>query len=374
MAKQVPKTDAVKALVAKATGSDSVDMDKIAVYEAVFANTLPLRRQTGLHAGARIGADVFGEMIAALDNGQSVPVQIMHNTDVLPTGKVLSAKLMPGPKQSNQLQGLFYVDTTDPALISKLDSGTVDEVSVSILNKQLLCSDCGWDYMGDDCTLDNLWGCVCANGHEVGKNGTHIQSHGLKAWSELSLVGRGAVDGAKILPKPKQTYGADPVRLAARGFDDSILALRASVSDTKEPTYMIDAAAHAAVLAEVAIGKHTLTETTAKLTAAEASIASLTASVAELNSKLAAAVAPNAADHEAALALIDELGKAALAATGKAGTELPASVPDRLTLIRETRAALALAIPAGGSGAGPAAGAGAKPHAASLNAFRSTRS
>ena len=343
MVKQVPKSDRVRAILAKVVGDEEVNADDYAVFEAIFANTLPLRRQGGIYESARIGVDTLAAAAERINAGETIPLALMHRSG-LPSGRVMSAKLRPAVDGSTELVGMFFLPKSEIELVAKLDTGTINEVSVNFMPSQLLCSECGFDYMSDEATFDNLWGGVCANGHKIGKNGTHVRIHGLKSWNELSLVDRGAVNGAKILPRSEQT---DPARLAARGFDNRILALCASASDALPPPENTEMASEAV-------------ETAAKLIVAERDLVAATTKITDLEAKLAAAEAKATEvaasdvvqlklDRDAAVGLVDEIGKATLAALGRGTENLPEVISDRVKLVKDLRANLTMVIPSGGA-------------------------
>jgi len=344
MVKQVPKSDQVRAILAKVVGDEAVNADDYAVFEAIFANTLPLRRQGGIYEGARIGADMLAAAAERLNAGETIPLALMHRSG-LPSGRVMSAKLRPAVDGSTELVGMFFLPKSEIELVTKLDTGTINEVSINFMPSQLLCSECGFDYMSDEATFDNLWGCVCANGHKIGKNGVHVRVHGLKSWNELSLVDRGAVNGAKILPRSEQT---DPARLAARGFDNRILALCASASDALPPPpenpEMTPEAVETA--AKLIVAERDLAAATTKITDLEAKLAAAEAKVTELSASDAAQLK---VDRDAAVGLVDEIGKATLAALGRGTENLPEIISDRVKLVKDLRASLTMVIPPGGA-------------------------
>ena len=63
MLKTVPRSDKTDALIAKAYGDTNIDPSGLSVFEAVYANTTPLRRRNGIYAGAHLQPDVFAEMV-----------------------------------------------------------------------------------------------------------------------------------------------------------------------------------------------------------------------------------------------------------------------------------------------------------------------
>ena len=369
MFKQVTKTDGIKAQIAKAYGDPDVRPDDLAVFEAVAANTLPLRRSKGIYAGARLGHDVLSGMAATINSGEHIPLQIMHR-DALPVGKVFAASLQPMAGGETALHTMFYLPKKESELVGKIDSGSLNDVSVGMLPKQLLCSTCGFDYMGDEADIMNLLDCTCANGHAIGKDGVHVRVHGVKQMQELSLVNKGAAVGASILPRNRQKMGwvsTSPERLAARGVDDLIYALFAmageipvSTNPSKDTPKMDELVT---LKAEAIVATRDLADAKTKLDAAVAEATGLQAKLAEAEAKLADALKGDLAAAKAELAAVGEFisdwAKAALAATGKTDA-LPATLAEQITIVRDARAALALAIPTGGASRGAGAGTGDK--------------
>ncbi|HQT78090.1 MAG TPA: hypothetical protein PLD10_13630 [Rhodopila sp.] len=351
MVKQVPKSDRINALIAKAYGDPAVDTSEMAVFEAIVANTKPLRRTTGLHAKAVLGTDVLAELTQIVNSGEHVPLQAMHQGG-LPKGKVFYAEMRQGEDGTPQTHMLFYLPKTNSDITAKIDAGVIGEVSVGFMPKKLLCSSCGFDYMSDEATFENLWDCTCANGHAIGKDGVHARVHGVEKLSELSLVDRGAVNGAVILPRPKQTPDSPlTARFSERGMDVRAFYIAASAENppTNPETNTME-------LAEV---KADLIVATRDLTAAKETISSKDAEIAELKAKLATSEGIVAtlkeldgtkakADLDVALSLLDEIGRATYAAMGKPDTKLPETISERVASIKLARAELALAIPEGG--------------------------
>src|SRR5690606_3498634 len=148
-----------------------------------------------------------------------LPLMSDHELFGEPKGRMFHAGLNYGEDGEIELRALFYLDETEEKLIKKLDSASLDEVSVSFLASSMLCSECGWDYFQFG-TSENFNTRTCENGHTIGEDGVHAELVGLNQFIELSLVARGAADKPKIVGKsqsklaPQSTY-----RLAARGFD-----------------------------------------------------------------------------------------------------------------------------------------------------------
>lgn len=394
MFKQVPQTEKVKALVAAAYGDPAVDLSKLAIFEAVVLNTKPLRRKGGLFDSATIDASAFNQMKDIVDGGRHIPLIIQHTLlsgDPLPVGKVFASEIIIGDDMTPELRAMFYLPTSEDKLVARINAGAVAEVSAGMRFGKLECSSCGWDYNSPDATSENIFECVCANGHVIGKDGVHLKLSQLQDWMELSVVDRGAVNGAKILPRPSQSMAkTDPTKLAARGFDDRVLTLFASVSDTsqtskpapKEPNMDVNQALIDANV-KLALTERERDDHKGKTTALEAKLAEGTtllaardATIADLTAKLDAASKTDAAklkvDLDAAMSVLDEYATAALLATGKPATALPETVSERVELIKSARASLSLAIPVGGASAPAGANEAEKPQdlMASFTAFR----
>jgi hypothetical protein len=367
MVKQVSPSPQVKAKLAASYGDDSLDMAKLAVFEAVTLNTKPLLRKGGIFEGAMIQASVFPEMLAQLDT-KHVPLIVMHGAsmDPLPIGKAFASQIVFDETGAPMLNTMFYLPKTETDLVSRIDSGVVAEVSAGMKFNSLLCSACNWNYASAQATFDILIERTCTNGHVIGQNGVHLKCSNLADWIELSLVDRGAVDGAKILPRKAQQMGQlDAAKLAITGFDDRILNLFASVSDTQVPTNpgepdMVDHTERlmtlSAEMATMKIGHESATAQVATLTA---NLAASTERVTTLEAELAEArtgeIVSLKAELKLAGDLIAEYATAALFSTGKKATDLPETISDRVALIGAARAQLALAIPTGGVSQPPAA-------------------
>lgn len=389
MLKQVPHSPKLQAQIAAAYGDPNADTSTLAVFEAVAANTKPLLRKGGLFDSAVIGIDVLSAMKNALASDIHVPLGIMHGntSEELPIGKVFASELV-NTNDGPELHALFYLDGSQTDLIGRINSGTVAEVSVGITTQQMLCSQCGWDFMSDEATSENIWDCTCANGHVLGKDGVHTNLHGLAAWREMSLVDRGAVNGSKILARPQMSMGKpDPLKLAARGFDDRVLTLFASVSDTLVPTKPAPKETPAMELKELVASNTELsvklamldrdkTEGATALAAAQATVATHVAKITALEAELAVAKNADATklkvDLDLAMGLLDELGTASLGLLGK-GETLPETVSARVDLVREARVKLAVVIPVNGASQGTGSGKGDEATVTNFSAFKTGR-
>lgn len=334
--------------------------DSVVVYEAIALNTRPIRKRHPLYFGAVHRRDVLLEMAARVER-ESVPLQVMHDGEQLPIGRAFHGMVFDTGSES-ELRVLFAVDKTHQDVIAKIDSGTVDQVSVSVIGKQLKCSACGFDYFGEQATFENIFTGTCDQGHVLGEDGVHAVIEGLDQWFELSLVGQGGAENARIVKRDQSRLGADLQRLAAKIKDVDLLILTAS-ADTNTGKESMDENLKALV-AQITEAKVELVTLTAKadgLTASVAEkdtkIAELTAKVAELEEKLTAlgdpATALTAAQTELATtkesltaadtALRDVLTKV-LTASGKVDETLPENLADVITEITANAEKMAAAL------------------------------
>lgn len=346
--KQVEKTPNIIAKLQKAVG-DGVDSSNLAVFEAISLNTLPIRKRHPLYTDATHSKNFLSEMAAQL-NAESLPIYLMHDSYApTPFGRAFYAEVVDTMGVS-EVRTLFWVDkAAHPDVVEKMNNGTVDQVSVSVLPKSLVCSGCGFDFMGPNADLfDNILTGTDPKGHVMGQGGYHAVASSLDSWMELSLVGRGGARGARILPRDEQKLGSTTFqRLAASGVDLSLVTLVASA----EPMNMD----LTQLIAE-------LTDNKAKVTVADAAIVTLTgqntaltAEVADLKTKLEAAAkpveGPKQEDLDAAVNALRDVTLKVLVASGKVDAKTADfDVATCVSTITETSASLAAKLIAGGAG------------------------
>jgi hypothetical protein len=318
------------------------NLDTLVVYEAIAANQMPLRRNRGLYKGARFTPGMMREMAAAVA-AESVPLQLQHNTEPLPVGRVFAAEVY-----DDELRTLFAVNQeTQPALISDLDAGVVDQVSVGILPSRLLCSECGWDYMGEGATFENFWTHTCANGHTVGEDAVFVWMAALETFMEQSLVGKGAVRGPKIVaPSESQFAKSTTVRRLAASAEQAGLFVCSGIPEpSRKENKNVDMEKFLAQLtasaSEAATAKAQLAVLTAQLGDREATIATLQARVTELET---AAAAPNS-DVETAVAVLTEIATRSAVALGEQTPAVPKTVSELQAFIAERQAKLTAVLP-----------------------------
>lgn len=287
-------------LIQTRVGSD-IDTSGLAVFEAISLNTRPLPGKNGtLHEGAVITSLTLQQMADHINNGGHLPLISDHQLMGEPKGRVFSAKVLYGSRGDLELRTLFYLDATEDRLVRKLNAGSLDEVSVSFMPTEFRCSTCGWDYFSPEASFDNLLDRTCANGHEIGTNGTHAELNGLSDFIELSLVARGAADQAKIVGQSESRLApATALRLVARGFDQNSLLVQATRGVS--PVAEFDTSAFVTELTNAKVGVATLT---LERDGARATVTTLTADVDRLTTELAAAETA----REAAVTALAEAG------------------------------------------------------------------
>lgn len=355
--KQINKTPEITAALRQSVGS-SVNIDNLAVYEAIAFNNRPIRKNHPLFKGAVADRSLLLEMAAALSI-ESRPIRIEHNDDGMPLGRAFIGRVKDNGAES-ELRVLFFVDKTEEKAINKIDSGTFDQVSVSVLPKKLLNSKSGFDYLGPEAKPENYWTGADNDGNTIGKDGVHARMVGLDKWFELSLVGQGGADNARIVSHDESYFGSSYQKLAASGVDPSFFLLEASTeNETMDLTAMTDK------IVELSGKTATMSSEIATLTAANTA---KDTEIKDLKTQLEAAGKPSealetatadlaakttevetlTADNTAAISALQEVAKTVLAATGKVDAEVPATVAELNTLITESKEKLVAAFKAGG--------------------------
>lgn len=340
--KQIAKSEKIQERLKAAFGPDA-NLNALAVYECIALTTLPLRKSSGIFQGARVSLSMLSEMAASV-NAESIPLQLVHDNEVIPFGRFFYAEVV-----DDTLRGLFAVDGVNhPDIVAKLDSGVLDQVSVGFTMKRLTCSACGYDFI-DPSNVMGLYTLTCDEGHVIGQDGVHAFVDGLNQFLELSLVGKGASPGAKIVgPSDAQLQQNEQFRLAANATP-GLFALRLSPTVEDSPNMNAEQmAAFSAAVTGKATAEANLAIAEGKVTTLEAQVTNLTAQVTELTAAAADAPAHKAA-AEAALAALTAEAKTVLTACGKADTAIPTDVTAVLALINEHRAQFAGIIPPGGA-------------------------
>lgn len=352
--KQITKTPEITALLKQSVGS-SVNTDNLAVYEAIALNNRPIRKNHPLFKGAIADRSLLLEMAAALSI-ESRPMHVQHESDTVPAGRAFHGAVVDRGNET-ELRVLFFLDKSEDKLMEKIDAGTFDQVSVSVIPKKLLNSKSGFDYLGAEAKPENIWTGADNDGNTIGKNGVHARMVGLGSWHELSLVGMGGAENARIVSHDESYFGSSYQKLAASGVDPSVFLLEASTeNETMDLSVMTTqlvelSGKNATLTADIATLTATntaqateITELKAKLEAAGKPDAALTQAQADLTAKTEE-VTTLTADVAAATTALQNVAKAVLAATGKMDTDVTKlSVAELTALIDETKVKLSAAL------------------------------
>ena len=354
--KQVQKTEFITAALRKSLG-DGVALDHLRVYEAIALNTLPLRKNHPLYNGSRADRSLLYEMAAEL-NKESRPVHLMHYSDDLPVGRVFYGEVVDQGSEA-ELRVLFFLDPTADEEAVKIDSGSVDQVSVSVLPKHIYNSVSGFDYLGPDATVEHIMSGTDPDGNTLGKNGCYGRIVGLNKFFELSLVGMGGAQNARIISRDESHFGSSYQKLAASGLDPNALVLVASTSTRKEEMNLTE------IIAQLTDMKAELAQKIIEISTLQAAIAEKDKRIAELEAKLEDVAKPQAelqeqiaslttqseevrAQLDAAVTSLKDIATKVLTAAGKTTDGLPETVEELNAVINETTEALAASLVAGG--------------------------
>lgn len=355
--KQLPMNPALSALITNAVGPD-VDTSKLAVFETIALNTLPLPGKVGsLFEGAVVEPITLLQMVDSVNAGNHLPLIADHELMGAPKGRAFHAGL-DYTNDGVEMRQLFYLDETEADLIAKLNAGSLDEVSVAFLSTQFLCSACGFDYM-EEGDVTNIQTRTCGNDHTIGTDGVYGRMVGLNQFIELSLVARGAADKPKIVgPSASKLAPETTLRLAAKGFEPHALVVQASrgkdmIMDTAK--LVADFATATASVATLTLEK---TQAEGRATTLSTDLDAARARVVELEAELAEAKTTNPAgfdeikgEHTEAVATLQAQVNNLLTATGQPkleGDALPTKVADLTAKVTELNSNLTALIPVGG--------------------------
>jgi hypothetical protein len=359
--KQITLTPELEARIKKAVGDD-VDTSGFAVFEAIALNTQPLPGKRGtIFERAEVTLLTLRQMSDYIQTS-GVPLVTDHEMYGSPKGRVFAADVFSAEDGHYELRALFYLDPTEETIITKLNSASLDEVSVSFKSTQLLCSECGWDYFGEEANWQNLYERTCGNAHTIGADGVHTRMVGLDQFLELSLVARGAAKSPKVIGKSaSKLQPATAMRLAARGFELDALVFQGGAGEEVvnfDPNKLVaDLATSQAQVITLTAGKTAadtqVTTLTADLATANDELATLRGEVTQLTADLTAArAAPsNQADYDEAIAFLGETLNKVLVASGAealADDKLPKTVAELKTAIVDKTNGLTAILPIGG--------------------------
>lgn len=353
--KEIQITQDMQSRIDSAAGTH-VDPNSIAAFEAVAVSNLPIKKPGSIFNNATFDPSYFTELAGYLTSGKSVPLQVMHNSEVLPAGRVFHAA-----PTSEGARAQFYVPRNDPKIVQDINNGLIGSVSIGVMSKQLLCSgpDCTFDYRGPDATIMNFIDQTCPNGHTIGQNGVHLNQVGVDTWFEMSLCGTGASPGSLILSRAKAALAADNdnyLRLAANGIapEAAIFVTPPTGDDsmTKEMTDRLEAQAVeiASLKATSATATASVTELTTRATTAETALTAAT--TAKTNAEAALLVANTTKETletelAAAKTFLTDMTAKALVASGKPVEGAPTELNAMITVINASGAHLAQIVASG---------------------------
>lgn len=361
MAKQLEKTIDLIDQIKASTQNPDIDTSQFAVFEARMLSTEAIS-QKGFHDGARVSRSTLAEMETYVNtDGTMIPLQIMHDNQMLPVGRVISAKLVDMDNGETELLGKFYISGStefESDLIKKIEASVIDEVSVGLLANHAFCSECGFDYFGEDASFFNLMTLTCENDHTIGTNGTHVRLVGMDTFAELSLVNRGAAKDAKILSRAAKAVGGETVeRLVASGtpfgahlltasykLDSSKTSTKQGDSDMGLETKLAEVSTElGSAKAELSQANETIKTLGSEKGALEASIVEKDAEIAELKAdegektkELKASLEKAETQLTEATDAIQEDLKAALVASGQKEEDIPEDLVGMLNLAKES--------------------------------------
>lgn len=369
MVKHLDITPKIAAALKLAT-DDAVQPDQVMVFETISLNTLPLSKR-GLFDKAVVTENTLNQMADYVNKGGAVPLHTLHQQGVeLPVGKTFAGEVFHDVNGIASLRSLFYLPLSEVDLINKLETDVINEVSVGMQTTHINCSECGWDYRGDDATWMNLYDGQCANEHTVGVDGVHVILNGLDQWLEQSLVSLGAANNAKIQSRTKSLMAAaNYEKLAASGIRPEITVLHATQTMKEAPEMDMTLLIGELTTAKAQIITLTTEAATAK-TALEVATTALTASqseVAELKARVTPEISAVVAERDTAKASAEAaravLHKEATRLTVALALEAPAADATLEVLtasIDANRTKMSAAFPVNGVIQNSAAGTGTK--------------
>lgn len=359
--KQIEKT----AQIIAALTSKGLNPDKVAVFEATAVNTRPLRKKHPLYKDGVMKRGLLSEMQMALEQ-ETVPVQIMHDSSILPVGRVFQGKVVDTPVDS-EIRVLMAISHEHEAEIEKIEAGVIDQVSVSVMPKHIWNSKSNFDYLGADSTPENLWSGSDNDGNVIGEKGVYGILDGLSEWNELSLVHKGGAQNARIINRSNSVFAPEIQRLAAQGVDPNFLTLNANIQETK-PMANADLQA---TIDQISDLKVDLSNVKRERKEFEDQVATLRQEIETLSAQLAKAEkkeGPSAeelkaaheaeearkqevetlkADNTALQAELTEIAKTVLVAKGDVDPKVPTDVSGLVAVIGEARKDLPKVLSAG---------------------------
>ena len=226
MAKTISMDDLVLSRFKEKFGEEA-SPEQFAIYKVKAISTEPLRTPGRIFDGGHLVMSVITEMCDIVNNTrENIGVHVQHNSMDLNIGRVFSAEVQ---GEMAYMYLAILNNDENKSIIEKLDTNVLDEVSVSVKCKKLLCSKCGFDYYGDEATFENWMEHTCNEGHTVGVDGCYVIGEGgVDYFEEVSIVNQGAARQAKVIGKLKQrdVYETPFGQLAAAKGNSRIFAIQ----------------------------------------------------------------------------------------------------------------------------------------------------
>ena len=374
MTKSVTITPELDAKFKSKFGEDT-DINKFYIIKVRAVSTEPIHQAT-IYDGARISEGTLSEMAHTVNfTDENVGVLTQHDSEKLNVGRVFAAEFVQEGSVSALYAHLAILRTEESAsLIDKIENNVLDEVSVSFTPKHAVCSMCDFDYMGEDATWEHWITQTCPEGHTIGKDGCHLNLNGIKSFTEISIVNRGAATKPKILDRANYSE-TELKQLAASGknpemFVATFTQKMENKMDPNTENLELTAATEkiAALEAEKAEMQKALDlnekvkslesenagylEKIATLTAENEKFkADLEASISEKDAKieeLSAAKAEQETKLSEALAFLKKEIEKVLVASGETNLNVPEDLDGMSKLLSERQQILASLVPAGG--------------------------
>lgn len=374
MTKEIEMTDELLMKFKNKFGEDA-DTSNFYMFECRALSTEPVHQGT-IYDGATVDSGILAAMADKINNSdENIGIHIMHNDFDLNIGRSFSARLGVSENGHNELFATCALlrNEENKSIIEKIENNILDEVSVQFLAEHAYCSECHWDYMGEDASFENWWDKTCANGHTVGFDGCHLELEGLANFSEISVVNRGAAKNPKILSQKKRTLfnEGELMSLAASGkapeflvatFNnklenvmtkenvtlsaEEIAEMQAQLADLKQKLDLGEKVKE--LETSLSEKEKDLEDKEKALEDKEAEVNTLNeaheAKVEELNSELSEVKA----QKQALLEFLQEQVKKVALAAGKKDVEVPSDLGEISAMLNENQQLLATLVPAGG--------------------------
>lgn len=201
----------------RAKFGEDTDINKFYIIKVRAVSTEPIHQGT-IYDGATLSESSIDELQHIVNfTDENVGVLTQHDSEKLNVGRVFAAEVAREGEASVLYAHMAILRTDDTeSLIEKIENNVLDEVSVSFTPRHAICSMCDFDYMGEDATWEHWITQTCPEGHTIGKDGCHLKLNGVKSFTEISIVNRGAATKPKILDRASYSE-SELKQLAASG-------------------------------------------------------------------------------------------------------------------------------------------------------------